>query len=146
MGGRQDRPVAAGLALRSLPQVPGWATSLVCQWGDVLPPRAKERMSVEGDLQRRRPLWWLSRLFLFHPGGFNPPPQFRVVPPPFFSFLGPHLQHMEVPRPGVKWSHSCQLTPQPQQHPIRASSATHTACSSWQQRIPDPLSKARDRT
>ena len=63
----------------------------------------------------------------------------------FFSFLGPHLRHVEVPRLGVKselqlpadttatatpdWSHVFDL-----HH------------SSWQCEILNPLSKARDRT
>jgi len=45
----------------------------------------------------------------------------------FFGFLGTHpQQHMEVPRLGVKsnQSYSCQPTPQPQQHEIRAASST----------------------
>uniref|UniRef100_A0A4X1UVP8 Uncharacterized protein n=1 Tax=Sus scrofa TaxID=9823 RepID=A0A4X1UVP8_PIG len=49
--------------------------------------------------------------------------------PPFlfcFVFLGLHLWHREVPRLGVDRSYSCWLTPQPQQHQIRASSATYT--------------------
>ena len=39
----------------------------------------------------------------------------------FFFFLGPHLQHMDVPRLGV------ELDPIPQQFGIRAVSATYTA-------------------
>ena len=42
----------------------------------------------------------------------------------FFS-LGPHLQHMEVPRLGSNQSCSCQPTPEPQQHQIWAMSVTH---------------------
>ena len=38
----------------------------------------------------------------------------------FVGFLGQHLQHMEVPRLGFK------SEPQPQQHRIRAVSATYT--------------------
>ena len=41
-----------------------------------------------------------------------------------FVILGPHPQHMEVPRLGVELSYSCQPTPQPQQLGIRALSAT----------------------
>ena len=48
----------------------------------------------------------------------------------FFVFLGPHLQHMEVPRLGVKWSCSCRPTPQPQQYWIRAESMTYTSAHS----------------
>ena len=47
----------------------------------------------------------------------------------FFSFLGPHLWHMEVPRTGVK--SELQL---PQQCRIRAASGTYAvACG-----IPNP--------
>ena len=63
----------------------------------------------------------------------------------FVCFLGLHPQHMEVPRLGVELE--LQLP----------ASATATATwdpsgicdlhhSSWQHRIPDPLSKARDQT
>ena len=34
----------------------------------------------------------------------------------FFVFLGPHLQHMEVPSLGVKLEPHLRATPQPQQH------------------------------
>ena len=47
----------------------------------------------------------------------------------FIFFLWLHLRHIEVPRPGVNWSFSCQPMPQPRQ------------CQ-----ILNPLSKARDRT
>ena len=45
----------------------------------------------------------------------------------FFSFLGPHLQHMEVPRPGVERSYSLRPTAQPQQLWIQVASVTYTA-------------------
>ena len=41
-------------------------------------------------------------------------------------FLGPLMRHMEVPRLGVHWSCSHRPKPQPQQHGIRAMSATYT--------------------
>ena len=43
-----------------------------------------------------------------------------------FSFLGPHLQHMDVPRLGIE--SDLQLRPklQPQQHQIQAASSTYT--------------------
>ena len=43
----------------------------------------------------------------------------------FFFFLGPHPQHMEVPRLGWKRSWSCQSMPQPQQHQIQIASVTY---------------------
>ena len=46
---------------------------------------------------------------------------------------------------GSNLSCSCWPTPQPQQPLIQAASATYTA-SSWQHRIFNPLSEARDRT
>ena len=42
----------------------------------------------------------------------------------FFSFLGPHLWHMEVPRLGLNQNRSWQ--PRPQPHRIWAASATYT--------------------
>ena len=68
-------------------------------------------------------------------------------PLPFiFCFLGPHLQHMEVPRLGVK--SELQLpaykpTSQPQQCQIQAVSATYTSSPlhCW---ILNPMSEARD--
>ena len=48
-----------------------------------------------------------------------------------FVFLGPHLQHMEVPRlRGSNWSCSCWPMPEPQQRGIRAASATYTPAHS----------------
>ena len=43
----------------------------------------------------------------------------------FFFFLGLHLQHTEAPRLGLNQSCSLWLTPQPQQHGIRATSVTY---------------------
>ena len=34
----------------------------------------------------------------------------KGVPHIFFFFLGPHLQHLEVPRLGMNWSYSCWPT------------------------------------
>ena len=52
---------------------------------------------------------------------------FRVF---FFSFLGPYLQHMELPRLGSNQSFRCQPIPQPQPPPqqcqIQAASMTYT--------------------
>ena len=45
-------------------------------------------------------------------------------------FLGPHLQHMEVPRRGINQSCSCRPTPQLQQHQIWAESETYTTAHS----------------
>ena len=47
-----------------------------------------------------------------------------------FCFLGPYPQHMEVPRLGSNWSYSCWPRPQPQQHSIRAISATYATAHS----------------
>ena len=61
----------------------------------------------------------------------------------FCCFLGLHLQHMEVPRLGVKLE--LQLPP-------TATAAPDPSCicnlhySSWQCRILNPLSEARDQT
>ena len=44
----------------------------------------------------------------------------------FFLFLGPHLQHMEVPKPGSNGSYSCWPMPQPQPLQIQAMSETYT--------------------
>ena len=41
-------------------------------------------------------------------------------------FLGLHLWHMEVPRLGVELELQLPPIPQPQQHQIRAESATYT--------------------
>ena len=61
----------------------------------------------------------------------------------FFFFLGPHLQHMEVPRLGVELE--LQLPAYPtvtaMQDPSRIC---ELGCSLWQRRIPNPLRKARD--
>ena len=48
------------------------------------------------------------------------PPRATIILIYLFIFLGPHLRH------GLKWSYSCQPTPQPQQRQMRASRATYT--------------------
>ena len=74
------------------------------------------------------------RTWLVHFSGF-----------PFVLFLGPRLRHMEVPRLGVK--QELQL---PAYTTATAMQDLSHVCnlyhSSWQRRIPDPLSEARDRT
>ena len=68
---------------------------------------------------------------------------FTRTPPPFF--LGPHMQHMDVPRLGVE----------PELQLLAYTTATATrdpnhVCdlhhSSWQCWILNPLNEARDRT
>ena len=44
----------------------------------------------------------------------------------FFIFLGPHLQHVEILRLGVKSELQLKATPQPQQPWIQATSVTYT--------------------
>ena len=58
--------------------------------------------------------------------GIALPPAVLVKVPLLFSFcfLGLHLRHMEVPRPGVEWGCSCPPTPQPQQYQIQSVSST----------------------
>ena len=60
----------------------------------------------------------------------------------FFSFLGSHLHHMEVPRLGVK--SELQLPAYTTTHNL--SHICDLYCSSWQCRILNPPSKARDQT
>ena len=63
----------------------------------------------------------------------------------FFLFLGPHLQHMEVPRLGVK----SELQP-PAYTTATTTQDLSCVCnlhhSSWQRGSLNPRSKARDRT
>ena len=63
----------------------------------------------------------------------------------FFSLLAPHLRHMEVPNLGVKLELQLPVytTATATQDPSHICDLHH---SSWQCWIPDPLSKARDRT
>lgn len=63
----------------------------------------------------------------------------------FLQFLGPHLQHTEIPRPGVESECSRQPMPQPQKHRIWAESVTYTTAHGNLQ-ILNPLSEARDGT
>ena len=48
----------------------------------------------------------------------------------FFAFLGPHPQHMEVPRLGVKSELQLLPTPQPQQRQICTRSLTYSTAHS----------------
>ena len=63
----------------------------------------------------------------------------------FFCFLGPHLQHMDIPRLGGK--SELQL---PAYTTATAMLDLSNICdlhhSSWQHQIPNPLSKDRDQT
>ena len=58
-----------------------------------------------------------------------------------FFFLGPHLQHMEVPRLRVKSELQPLAIATAMLDPSLVCNLHH---SSWQRRIPDPLSQARD--
>ena len=59
----------------------------------------------------------------------------------FFAFLGLHPQHVEVPRLGVQLP--AYATATAMRDPSRVCDLHH---SSWQRRILNPLSKARDGT
>ena len=61
----------------------------------------------------------------------------------FFFFLGPQLQHMEVPRLGVESELQLLAHTTATWDPSRICNLHH---SSQQCQIPDPLSRARDRT
>ena len=73
----------------------------------------------------------------------------QVFPPflppslPMFCFLGPHLQHRAVPRTGVTLELQllASTTAPVTQDPSRIGDPHH---SSWQCRIPNPLSETRD--
>ena len=61
--------------------------------------------------------------------------------------LGGATRPTDIPTLGMEWRCSCWPVPQPQQCWSQAVSATYaTASSSWQRRILNPLSKARDQT
>ena len=61
-----------------------------------------------------------------------------------FVFLGPHPQHMEIPRPGVK--SKLQLPAYTIAMATLDLSHIHNLHCSFQREILNPLSKARDRT
>ena len=63
----------------------------------------------------------------------------------FFSFLGLHPWHVEVPRLGVEWELQllAYTTATAVGVPSRVCDLHH---SSWQRQILNPLSEARDRT
>ena len=64
----------------------------------------------------------------------------------FFFFLGPHLRHMEVPRLGVDSEPQlpAYATPQPAMPDLSLVCDPHH--SSWQHRILNLLSEAKDQT
>ena len=47
-----------------------------------------------------------------------------------FVFLGPQLQHVEVPRLGSNQRYCCWPMPEPEQGQIQAMSVTYTTCHS----------------
>ena len=62
--------------------------------------------------------------------------------------LGPHLQHMEVPRLGVKLqlyqpAYTTAIDPIAMRDPSQVCDLYHSSQQHW---IPHPMSKARDRT
>ena len=65
------------------------------------------------------------------------------TPPAAIFFLGPHLQHMEVPRLGVEWELQLPATPIATRDPGHVGNLHH---SSWQLQTLNPLSNARDQT
>ena len=63
----------------------------------------------------------------------------------YFCFLGPHLQHMEVPRLGVELElQLLAYTTATATLDLRCVCDLH--CTSWQCRILNPLSETRDLT
>ena len=69
----------------------------------------------------------------------------ELVPPPPFFFSGLHLQHMEIPRLGVELE--LHLQAYTTATTLLDPSHIYEPCLSLQQCwIPNPLSKARDRT
>ena len=61
----------------------------------------------------------------------------------FFCFSGPHPQHMEVPRLGIKSELQLQAYTTATQDPSHICDLYR---SSWQHQVYNPLSAARDRT
>ena len=64
----------------------------------------------------------------------------------FLSFLGLHLQRMEVPRLGVETEQHLLAYPTATTTPNQSHVCHLQHRSSWQCQIPNPLSGARDRT
>ena len=60
----------------------------------------------------------------------------------YFCFVGPHPQHMEVPRLGIKSEIQLLATATATRDPSHVCDLHH---SSWQHQILNPLSEARDR-
>ena len=63
----------------------------------------------------------------------------------YFFFLGPHLRHMEVPRPGVQWELQLPAYAKATATPDPSRVCNLHPCSQ-QRRILNPLLKARDQT
>ena len=57
-----------------------------------------------------------------------------------FFFLGPHLEHMEVPRLGSNWSCSCWPMPWSQQRQIQVTSETCTTLLTATQNLNEGIS------
>ena len=76
-----------------------------------------------------------------HPHVPAPPPYY---PNFFLCFLGPHPQHMEVPRLAVESELQLMACTTPQQRGIQAASVTNTTALGTLD--PNPLGKARDGT
>ena len=86
-------------------------------------------------------------LYIFYPGSrishFSKKPWFLFKLFLFFSLLGPHLQHMEIPRPRVKLELQLPTTATA----VPGSSCICDLCQSlWKRGILNPLGEARDWT
>jgi len=69
----------------------------------------------------------------------------KVIGYNFFFFVGPHLQHMGLPRLGIKSELQLPATATATAKPD-PSLVCNLHHSSWQHRILNPPSEARDRT
>jgi len=95
--------------------------------------------------------WWVPSMLTSLPSPLLPsrePPQLKgEIPPPLFFlvFLGPHQQHVEVPRLGV--NSELQLPPYITAIATRdLSQVCDLHRSSWQLQILNPLSETKDWT
>ena len=137
--------------LKSSSSLKGFSRMMPKAWIDCPKPRTKESGPSRTDLGHQTSL-------LHPPSTSNPSAitlilQQRIRWPSFlwscdfffFCFLGPHLQHMEVPRLGVKSQQQLQAYATATEKPD-LSCICDLHHSSWQHQILNPLSETKDQS
>ena len=140
------RPQSRGLETKKSPSLrrKGYEKDMATKKTNIQVLQTGSRMKANSVTMMIRP-WWSQQPLLSPFCMQSMLGTLHTSPPLFFCFLGPPLWHLEIPRLGVK----------SELHLLAYATGTATLDpshiwdlyhSSWQHRILNPLSEARDRT